>query len=314
VKVTFDADIIPLSASLPWDNKIGNQYIWNIGTLEVGQEFTIYIEDSIAANAVIGNNLVVIGTIESNERDCNAADNIATDINEAVGAIDPNDIQVSPEGFISGDQELTYKIRFQNVGNDLVNRVVLRDELPEGLDLTTLIRGAASHPYQFSIEGERTLVWTFDNINLPDSTNNEPESHGFATFKIMPKEDLVDGTELPNTAAIFFDNSAPVITNTVVNTIGEPTEVKPGDVAIYPNPMNGFTTIRIVPRQANLTEEEIQSIEIFTPLGVKVVSLNSLTGTRVTIERGVLITGYYIVQVKSNKGILYVGKLLVSDF
>jgi len=314
VKVTFDADIIPLSASLPWDNKIGNQYIWNIGTLEVGQEFTIYIEDSIAANAVIGNNLVVIGTIESNERDCNAADNIATDINEAVGAIDPNDIQVSPEGFISGDQELTYKIRFQNVGNDLVNRVVLRDELPEGLDLTTLIRGAASHPYQFSIEGERTLVWTFDNINLPDSTNNEPESHGFATFKIMPKEDLVDETELPNTAAIFFDNSAPVITNTVVNTIGEPTEVKSGDVAIYPNPMNGFTTIRIVPRQANLTEEEIQSIEIFTPLGVKVVSLNSLTGTRVTIERGVLITGYYIVQVKSNKGILYVGKLLVSDF
>ena len=69
----------------------------------------------------------------------------------------------------SVDQELTYKIRFQNVGNDVVRTVVLRDELPEGLDLTTLVQGAASHPYQFRIEGERTLVWTFENINLIDS-------------------------------------------------------------------------------------------------------------------------------------------------
>ncbi|NJN77463.1 MAG: T9SS type A sorting domain-containing protein [Saprospiraceae bacterium] len=207
---------------------------------------------------------------------------------------------------------MTYKIRFQNVGNDLVNRVVLRDELPEGLDVTTLIRGAASHPYQFRIEGERTLVWTFDNINLPDSTSNEAESHGFATFKITPKLDLADGTELPNKAEIYFDNSAVVITNTVINTIGEPADVKPGDMAIFPNPMGDYATIRIVPRQLNLNEEEIQSIEIFTPLGVKVVSLDSLTGTRVTVARGELAAGYYFVRVKSNKGILYTGKLLVK--
>jgi hypothetical protein len=83
-------------------------------------------------------------------------------------------------------------------------------------------------------------------------------------------------------------------------------------MAIYPNLMNGFTTIRIVPRQANLNEEEIQSIEVFTALGVKVRSLNNLTGTRVTIERGDLVTGYYIIKAKSNKGILYEGKLLVD--
>ncbi|MFK7948605.1 MAG: FG-GAP-like repeat-containing protein, partial [Saprospiraceae bacterium] len=315
IKVDFGQYILPLSASLPWDSKVGTEYTWNIGSVEIGQEFTIYVEDSVSTSATIGDFLTVIGTISDNGNandDCDGTDNIATDVNEAVGAIDPNDILVSPEGFIAVDQELTYKIRFQNVGNDLVNRVILRDELPEGLDLSTLVRGAASHPYQFRIEGERTLVWEFDNINLPDSTSNEAESHGFATFKITPNVDLTDGTELPNKAAIFFDNSAPIITNTVINTIGEPADVKPGDMAIFPNPMNGYTTIRIVPRQVDLLEEEIQSIEIFTTLGVKIMELNSLTGTRVTIERGELTAGYYIVQVKSNKGILYTGKLLVN--
>lgn len=316
LKVDFGQDIIPLSASLPWDTQAGTEYTWNIGSVEIGQEFTIYVEDSVAASATIGDFLTVLGTITDSGNlndDCNSADNVVTDVNEAVGAIDPNDILVSPEGFIAVDQELTYKIRFQNVGNDLVNRVVLRDELPEGLDMSTLVRGAASHPYQFRIEGERTLVWEFDNINLPDSTSNEPESHGFATFKITPNVDLTDGTELPNKAAIFFDFADPIITNTVINTIGEPADVKPGDMAIFPNPMNGYTTIRIVPRQVDLLEEEIQSIEIFTTLGVKVMALNSLTGTRVTIERGDLVAGYYIVQVKSNKGILYTGKLLVNE-
>ena len=316
VKVDFGVHILPLSASLPWDSKSGTEYTWNIGMIQLGQEFTIYIEDSVLTTATIGDNLVVLGTINesgSTANDCDATNNIEIDINLAVGAIDPNDILVSPEGFIANDQELTYKIRFQNIGNDLVNRVVLRDELPEGLDISTLVRGVASHAYQFRIEGKRTLVWEFSNINLLDSTTNEPESHGFATFRITPQIDLPDGTELPNKAAIFFDNSDPIITNTVINTIGEPTNVKPGDVAIYPNPMTNFTTIRILPRQLDSNEEEIQSIEIYTMLGHQVLSMNGLTGTRVMIERGELPSGYYIVKVKSNKGVFYIGKLLVQE-
>ncbi|MFK7948604.1 MAG: FG-GAP-like repeat-containing protein [Saprospiraceae bacterium] len=317
IKVDFGSDIIPLSASLPWDNVTGTEYTWNIGTIAIGQEFTIYVEDSVAASATIGDNIAVLGTIEENgstANDCDVTNNIETDINLAVGAIDPNDILVNPEGFIPVDQELTYRIRFQNVGNDLVNRVVLRDELPEGLDMSTLVRGVASHPYQFRIEGERTLVWEFNNINLLDSTTNEPESHGFVTFKITPQADLKDGTEIANKAAIFFDFADPIITNTVINTIGEPNDdVKPGDLAIYPNPMTSFTTFRIVPRQLELNEEEIQSIEIYTMLGRQVLSMNSLKGTRVMIEKGDLRQGYYVVKVISNKGTFYTGKLLVSE-
>ncbi|NJN77462.1 MAG: hypothetical protein HC803_03325 [Saprospiraceae bacterium] len=47
LKVNFGQYIIPLSASLPWDSKSGTEYTWNIGAIEIGQAFTIYVEDSV---------------------------------------------------------------------------------------------------------------------------------------------------------------------------------------------------------------------------------------------------------------------------
>ena len=61
----------------------------------------------------------------------------------------------------------------------------------------------------------------FHNILLPDSTTNEPASHGFFTFEIMAKEGLEDFTSIENTAGIYFDYNQPVITNTVRNTLVE---------------------------------------------------------------------------------------------
>ncbi|MEO0405496.1 MAG: hypothetical protein AAF193_11550, partial [Bacteroidota bacterium] len=59
------------------------------------------------------------------------------------------------------------------------------------------------------------------DIQLPDSTNNEPESHGLVSFKITPLPDLPVGTVLENTAYIYFDNNEPIITNTTWTTIHE---------------------------------------------------------------------------------------------
>ncbi len=311
LSVDFGPHILPVSASLPWDTTTGNVYTWNLGTLNAGEEFTIFVEDTVLITATIGDDITVTANLNGDLEDCNSADNAVIDINEAVGAIDPNDILVSPEGLIPNDQELTYRIRFQNVGNDLVNTVVLRDELPEELDMTTLVRGVASHAYRFEIQGERTLVWTFDNINLPDSTTNEPESHGFATFRIKLKEGLPDGTEIPNTALIFFDNSDPIQTNTVVNTIGEPGTIKPGDLAIFPNPMSSYANIRIVPRQETNIPEELQRIGVYSITGQLMLSRESLSGRQLTINRGQLEAGYYIVRAVSNKGNIFVGKLII---
>jgi len=62
-----------------------------------------------------------------------------------------------------------------------------------------------SHSYSLEIEGNNTLKFIFDSILLPDSTTNELGSHGFVKFKISQKTDLLLGSVIENSAAIFFD-------------------------------------------------------------------------------------------------------------
>ena len=67
---------------------------------------------------------------------------------------------------------------------------------------------------------ENGLVeFLFENILLPDSTTNEPTSHGFITYQIQPNPDISDFTTINNFAGIFFDFNDPIITNTVTNTM-----------------------------------------------------------------------------------------------
>lgn len=311
IAVDFGEHIKPLSASLPWASVADDVYTWNIGTVNVGEQVTIYVVDSVLTTATIGNSLTVEATISSAGSDCNDDDNAVTDINITTGSIDPNDIKVTPEGYIEKTQELTYRIRFQNVGNDIARTVIVRDELPEGLDINTLIRGTTSHAHRFHIEGERTLVWTFENINLIDSTTNEPESHGFIYFKIKPQANIAYGTELPNQAAIFFDANDPIITNTVINTIGTDADVQKGTVGVFPNPMADYTMLQIASLTSNQNQEEMQSISIYNTHGQLIREINGLTGKRYRLNRGRMIGGYYFVKVYSNKGNLFMGKLLV---
>ena len=143
------------------------------------------------------------------------------------GSYDPNDKQVSPVGitsnkYITSEDELEYLIRFQNTGTDTAFKVVIRDTITtDVLDIATLTSGASSHDYTFNIYGHGIAEWTFDNILLPDSNVNEPESHGFVKFKVQQLSGNTDGTLIENRAAIYFDFNAPVITNTAWNVVNE---------------------------------------------------------------------------------------------
>ncbi|WP_181885031.1 DUF7619 domain-containing protein [Pontibacter diazotrophicus] len=139
---------------------------------------------------------------------------------------DPNDKLVTPMGrtsehYTPTGTALKYKIRFQNTGTDVAYRVVVVDTLSQYLDLSTLQVGAASHAHRFEVSGKGrpVLTWTFDNIMLPDSTSNEPGSHGYIQFSIKPKADLPEKTAVENLADIFFDFNSPVRTNTTLNRI-----------------------------------------------------------------------------------------------
>ena len=144
-----------------------------------------------------------------------------------VGSHDPNDKLVSPAGFtdqhyVAPGTKMEYTIRFQNTGTFMAFTVKVVDTLSADLDVATFEMMSASHDYsldlQTTTDGQNILTWTFNNINLPDSTSNEPESHGYIKFKINPQEDLALGTQVENFADIFFDFNDPIRTNTTLTT------------------------------------------------------------------------------------------------
>ena len=151
----------------------------------------------------------------------------ATSCREITSSFDPNEKAGFPKGIgeehlIEKDWELEYIIHFQNTGNDTAFAIIIRDTLSPYLDLAALRIGAASHPFSWNLTPENELIFTFENVLLPDSTTNEPNSHGFVQYFTKPLVSLPPGTLIENRAGIYFDINDPVITNTVFHKIKKP--------------------------------------------------------------------------------------------
>jgi uncharacterized repeat protein (TIGR01451 family) len=188
---------------------------------------------------------------------------------------DPNDKAVEPkglglEGTIDSDQSLNYRIRFQNTGTDTAFLVVVLDTLSDNLDLLSIRNVRSSHPMQMSILPGRILQFVFANILLPDSNVNELASHGYISFDIDLLGNIATGTEITNTAFIYFDQNAAVVTNTTLNTIGELFKtwltvsdiVNPENrVAFYPNPTQGALNFSVDGFAKGLVEVSVISIQ-----------------------------------------------------
>jgi hypothetical protein len=115
--------------------------------------------------------------------------------------------------------QLDYTIRFQNTGTDTAYVVEVRDVLDPDLDRNSFQFLGASHAVtSLVIDAVGEITFRFENILLPDSNVNEPASHGFIRFRMRPGPNLPNGTVVSNTAAIYFDQNAPVITNTTFST------------------------------------------------------------------------------------------------
>ena len=155
-------------------------------------------------------------------------DNLVSDTffydSEIQCAFDPNDKLVTPSraGFYTfPDEKLTYTIRFQNTGNAEAFDVFLIDTLSSNLDVESFNYLTSSHEDVLSIEIQEgnILNFNFRDIFLIDSFTNEPESHGYVSFSIFPLEGLEVGTEIKNSASIYFDLNPPIHTNTTENIL-----------------------------------------------------------------------------------------------
>ncbi|WP_294673248.1 FG-GAP-like repeat-containing protein [uncultured Fluviicola sp.] len=155
-------------------------------------------------------------------------------------AFDPNIKTVTPTGiespgYIPLDSDwMEYTIYFQNTGTDTASKIEIIDQLDQHLDWSTLTPLSNSHPVVINGNQNGRISFLFDNIHLPDSTTDEPGSHGFINYRIKLNEGLPYGTQILNKADIFFDFNPEITTNQTINTLFEcPTEI---EYTLSPNP------------------------------------------------------------------------------
>jgi|GEM_PF-2065182 len=224
------------------------------------------------------------------------------------GSYDPNDKQAVPTGVgptkkVAPGTELEYTIRFQNTGTAPAYTVKVVDTLDADLDVTSLLLGVSSHAYTLKVtgKGQAVLTFTFNNINLPDSTADKLGSNGLLSFKITIPSDATLGTVIDNKAYIYFDYNDAIITNNTTHTVGVDVveNLSKGSlvhvsnattgilysqykssVKVYPNPSEGMVTLEMVEPSSNM-ELRVTSI-----VGVlqKTIKLSNTSKQQVSLE------------------------------
>lgn len=200
--------------------------------------------------------------------DNNSANNYYTHCFTVVNSYDPNDKQVSPYGLTDTSQyDLTYTIRFQNTGNAPAQHVYVLDTLDQNIDESSFQLLAYSHEPQMQIIGKR-VRFNFPNINLPDSVNNEPDSHGFVQYRVKRKSNLPIGTQIHNTAYIYFDFNPPIQTNTTTNVISVTSGVGMAEnlnsiqFSIFPNPITSGQMLNIYFNSSEMKKAELNVFDL----------------------------------------------------
>jgi len=139
------------------------------------------------------------------------------------------------------------------------------------------------------------LKFNFTNINLADSFSNEPASHGFVTYKVKLMGNISLGTQVRNTAYIYFDFNAPIITNTVLNTLDFFTSTSfqtvNANLSVYPNPAKEELFISI----SNFKSNTNNHIEIFNISGQKVLD-QSILQNNTKVDLSGLSKGLYLLK------------------
>jgi uncharacterized repeat protein (TIGR01451 family) len=245
-------------------------------------------------------------------------DFIDIECREVVGSYDPNDKHGFPRGygdenFIYPGTEIEYLVNFQNTGNDTAFLVVIRDTLSEHLDIASVRPGGASHAYTWDIDGDDVLVFTFENILLPDSTTNLEESQGFIEFKVAQRADLPLGTVIENSAAIYFDINEPIITNTTDHKLGKDfievinltidKKLKGATVQVVPNPAQEEAVFDL-----NGWSEGEKTFELIDTRG-RLITQQTFNGSSFSFQRGSLSSGLYFFRIMDAERYWAVGKI-----
>ena len=248
----------------------------------------------------IDDELVFHSEINPLNGDRNAEDNIYEFRQTVVGSFDPNDIQVVEGRTVpieEAEEYLHYIIRFQNTGNAPAKNVKIVNPLDSKLDWESLQLISTSHISSVEILKVSQINFFFENINLPDIENNEPESHGYILYKIKPIEGIEIGDIVINDAFIFFDYNQPIHTNTVSTQYVDESlnlaEQNYADLSLFPIP-----TKQIIYLSYNGLITELEILNTLGKSCLKVINDNGID----KIDLKQLPVGIYVLKISDSNG------------
>jgi len=282
-----------LAAGAYWNSFLSNIYLIPDSTLAVGDTLCFRIYTNVPT------------------ADIDPSNNDYTICLPVVYSYDPNEKDVSPkgtgpEGFIAANDTLTYTLHFQNTGSAEADNIIVIDTLDSHINPHSLKVLGTSNNMTPQWLASNVVAFNFNDIFLPDSTADEPGSHGFVRFSVMLDSGLAPGSQIKNTGYIYFDANPAVVTNTTLNTIPGPTNVQQivtnGDITLYPNPANDVLNLAI--SKGTFTE-----LTIFNNVGASVLQ-RSLSGTTVSVNVAMLPAGMYYVHVRSDNNNMRVLKFV----
>jgi uncharacterized repeat protein (TIGR01451 family) len=289
-----NSDITIISATPAANSITGNAATLSYN-LNPGESISYVISYNVAVTAILGSTFQSSATA-INSNDLTPQNNTKVLNSTITGSYDPNMKEVSDSiifpAFVVNNEYLEYTIFFQNTGNDTAFTVLLIDTLSSYIDLSTFQLISYSHPVIVN-NYDGVLWFRFNQIYLPDSNTNEPASNGYVKYRVKLNNTLALGNTINNTAYIYFDFNAPIITNTtstLYTTMSGTLSSNFEAVNLFPNPVvNQNVTIK-----SNTT---ILQIDVFDIAGKLMMSkpINSLFMTDLDVKN--LNKGIYIVKV-----------------
>jgi Secretion system C-terminal sorting domain len=269
----------------------------------------------------VGGTFSIGYVLQFNENDGNPF--VSTFKMESSGVANKNEKIGFPKGFqkdrfVGDSTVLDYQISFKNTTGKTVTKVTVIDTVSNFLDILSLHEVLSSHDYMLSFPAINVLQFTFDNINLPDSTANTLLSNGFIRFKLLQKSDKPDNTVINNRAYIRFDEKMPITSNLTKHTVKKnlkkyitsvrffenPTQTM--DVKVFPNPFSDYTHFEVI----GAPQDNLQ-LEVFDLWGKKIKSLD-FDQNQLDFERGNLDNGIYLFNIRQQNRIVQSGKIVVQ--
>jgi len=304
VNLLFDDSIFDFVSSNPTlSSQSTNSLNWNYSNLMPFESrkicFVLNLNSPVESPAVNNGDLLYFtASVNPTDQDETPQDNVFHFTQVVNGSYDPNDktclegSTMTPESV--GDY-LNYIIRFQNSGTYYAENVVVKDVIDTSkFDVSSLQLVSSSHPHTTRINGNK-VEFIFENINLPAEMDDEPGSQGFVAFKVKTLNNLVLGDQVQNTADIYFDFNAPIVTNTTSTTVAilNISETEVSNITISPIPVKDILQVNAL--------ETISSVELFDIQGhlLQVKTSDSLTAA---IDFSGRPKGVYLVKVHTLKG------------